>query len=37
MCKTISHAVYACSIRYKLCSVLKRSTKSKHVYERDVK
>ena len=32
MCKTISHAVYACSYKYKLCFVLKWTKGTKSIY-----
>ena len=37
MCKTISHAVYASSFKYKLCFVLKWTKGTKSIYERDIK
>ena len=37
MCKTIRHAVYACSFKYKLRFVLKWTKGTKSIYERDVK
>ena len=37
MCKTISHAVNACSFKYKLCFVLIWISGKESIYERDVK
>ena len=36
MCKTISHAVYACSYKYKLCFVLKMEQKIQNQYIKEV-